>query len=187
MHLKGMQQEGKLSTPLSLRGRDYRGFRVALRWGCGVWWCAEHCHHCRSSQQQGFPNSFGGHRVLQGSSWRDQCLQFVLARSAHTCATDAPCLRVFPTQLEEMPFTLLALLLAILQPRHCLAPILLWLWCGAQIWGAGCSPDVAGGAQHVQLCSVSLSRNESLGGFFLKLFLSSQYNEFAAAAALIWS
>lgn len=36
MHLKGMQQEGKLSTPLSLRGRDYRGFRVALRWGCGV-------------------------------------------------------------------------------------------------------------------------------------------------------
>uniref|UniRef100_A0A8C3TST7 Fibroblast growth factor receptor n=1 Tax=Catharus ustulatus TaxID=91951 RepID=A0A8C3TST7_CATUS len=46
--------------------------------------------------------------------------------------------------------------------------------------GAGCGPGVPGETQHVQLCSVSLSRNESSGGFFKKLFLSSLYNEFAA-------
>lgn len=56
------------------------------------------------------------------------------------------------------------------------APISLWPWCGAQIWGRWMR----------QSCSVSLSRNESLGGFFKRTF-SSHYNEFAAAAALIWS
>lgn len=39
VHLRRVQQEGKLCTPLSVRGRGLQSFRVAPRWGCDARRC----------------------------------------------------------------------------------------------------------------------------------------------------
>lgn len=73
---------------------------------------------------------------------------------------------VLPSHLEETPVTLLGLLFAILQPKRCLPPSPFGLGVEHGAGGLDVAPGVAGETPCVQPCSVSLSRNESLGGFF---------------------
>jgi len=81
------------------------------------------------------------------------------------------CQWMLPSHLEEMPVTFLGLLWAILQPERHLSPSPFGLGVKHGAGGLDVAPNVVVDAPHVQLCSVSLSRNESLGGFFKKLSL----------------
>lgn len=76
------------------------------------------------------------------------------------------CLWVLPSHPEKVPVTLLGPFLAILQPKHCLPPSPFGLGVEHGPGGLDVAPSVVGGTPHMQLCSVSLSRNESLGSFF---------------------
>lgn len=103
--------------------------------------------------------------VLEGLA-PSVCLGPDAHRSLQPVGLSTLCLWVLPSHLEEMPVTLLGLLLAILQPKRCLPPSPFGLGEEHGAGGLDVAPGVAGEAPHVQLCSVSLSRNESLGGFF---------------------
>lgn len=109
--------------------------------------------------------------VLEGLA-PSVCLGPEAHRSLQPVGLGALCLWMLSFHLEEMPVTLLGLLLAILQHKCCLPPSRFDLGVQHGAGGLDVAPGMVGETSHVQLCSVSLSRNESLGGFFKKLSLS---------------
>lgn len=164
MYLKGMQQEGKLCTCLSLSW-ELQGLQSSTEMGLWCWLVfLSLVTTAGEASSKAVPAALVAvvfSRAVLGGPMPSVCLG-----QKHMCLCNRCSMSVrfsYPTGGETIYTPC---------PPSCYfasqtlpAPISLCAWCGAQIWGPECGPGVAGETQHVQLCSVALSRNESLGGF----------------------